>query len=187
MGNTILNSTANNNINNEAEDIWGSIGGQTSQNLNYNELPEPNRSFAIQADTENSILKKGLMSMQLGTSKINKMIQKNNTSMLELQMKLTGMDPSVEKSFSSKKGLFLKDNVEVESEEEKMLKKIVVEEGDALRNLANLPLDSEIYRIKVQELQPLINYRIELEKIVQEQRFARMREDYHPYSTVYIN
>ena len=86
-----------------------------------------------------------------------------------------------------KKGLFLKDNMEIETEEEKMLKKIVVEEGDAVRNLANLPLESEIYRIKLQELQPLINYRVELEKIVQEQRFSRMREDYHPYSTVNFN
>lgn len=122
---------------------------------------------------------------EFNTNKINKMIKKNNTSVLELQLKLSGMDPSVERSFYGKKGLFLKDNSEIETEEEKLLKKIVVEEGDALRNLANFPADSEIYQIKSQEIQPLINYRIELEKIVQEQRLNRMREDYHPYSTVY--
>lgn len=121
---------------------------------------------------------------EFNTNKINKMIKKNNTSVLELQLKLSGMDPSVERSFYGKKGLFLKDHSEIETEEEKLLKKIVVEEGDALRNLANFPADSEIYQIKSQEIQPLINYRIELEKIVQEQRLNRMREDYHPYSTV---
>ena len=152
--------------------------------MNFNNMPDISRSFANKGEVENSVLKKSVNDIQFGTNKINKMINKNNTSMLELQMKLSGFDPSVEKSFYGKKGLFLKDNVVIETEEEKMLKKIVVEEGDAVRNLANLPLDSEIYKIKLQQMQPLINYRVELEKIVQEQRFARMREDYHPYSTV---
>jgi len=172
------------------DDIWGSIDRlkptNQSQTMNFNSVREPDRSFAIQTDAENTVLKKSLMDMQFGTSKFNNMIKKNNTSLLELQMKLTGMDPSVERSFAGKKGLFLKDNVEIETEEEKMLKKIVVEEGDALRNLANLPLNSDVYKMKLMELRPLINYRTELEKIVQEQRFARMREDYHPYSTVLI-
>lgn len=165
---------------------FGNTTNQTfiNETFNYNSLPEPNRSFALQAETDNTLLRKNVIDLEFNTKKVNSMIKKNNESRLELQMKLTGMDPSIEKSFFSKKGVFLRDNMEVNTDEEKLLKKMVVEEGDALRNLANLPQGSEIYRLKLQELQPLINYRIELEKIVQEQKFSRMREDYLPYSTV---
>lgn len=65
-----------------------------------------------------------------------------------------------------------------------MLKKIITEEGDALRNLAKLPYQSELYYMKLAQIQPLILYRMELEKIVQEQRFARQSEDYPGLSNV---
>jgi hypothetical protein len=65
-----------------------------------------------------------------------------------------------------------------------MLKKIVIEEGDALRNLSKLPYQSDIYYMKLNQIQPLIIYRMELEKIVQEQRFARQSEDYPGFSNV---
>lgn len=163
-------------------DIWGTIDRNPNTTTFQDNMT---RSF-ITPNENNETSSLFNPSMQFKTSKINRMIKRNNTSVNELQMKFSGIDPSLEKSFSSKKGLFLKDNMEVETEEEKMLKKIVVDEGDALRNLALLPADSEVYMMKLREMQPLINYRIELEKIVQEQRFSRMREDYHPYSTVNI-
>ena len=45
------------------------------------------------------------------------MIRKNSRSLIELQMKMSGLDPGVEESFRGKRSLFLKDGFEIETEE----------------------------------------------------------------------
>jgi hypothetical protein len=95
-----------------------------------------------------------------------------------MKLKLAGMDPALSKAWEMKKKLFQTDINDVPTEEEKLLTQLVTQEADAVRNLSKFPFGSPLYLSKQEEMRELIALRIEVEKIVQEQKFSKMREQY---------
>ncbi|CAI2384337.1 unnamed protein product [Moneuplotes crassus] len=70
---------------------------------------------------------------------------------------------------------FRSEDLEVE---ERALMNIAAQEYDHLRLLSRLPVNSELYRVKMDQYKELSTMRAEVEKVLQEQRLEKIRRDY---------
>ena len=62
--------------------------------------------------------------------------------------------------------------------EERALMNVAAQEYDHLRLLSRLPVNSELYRYKMDQYKELSTMRSEIEKVLQEQRLEKIRRDY---------
>lgn len=62
--------------------------------------------------------------------------------------------------------------------EERALMNLTAQEYDALRQISKLPVNSELYRYKMDQYKELSTMRGEIEKVLQEQRLEKIRRDF---------
>ena len=62
--------------------------------------------------------------------------------------------------------------------EERALMNLAAQEYDQLRLISKLPVNSELYRYKMDQYKEISTMRTEVEKVLQEQRLEKIRRDY---------
>jgi hypothetical protein len=103
--------------------------------------------------------------------KANIHIQTGRKTLQSLQQKMTSVEFGMKDSdFRQPKGFEL----EGESEEEKMLMEYKRQEEEAMEAISLISPYSDLYKYKLAQIKKLNQLKIELEKIVQEQKYQRM-------------
>ena len=62
--------------------------------------------------------------------------------------------------------------------EERALMNVAAQEYDSLRIISKLPVNSELYRYKMDQYKELSTMRAEIEKVLQEQKLEKIRRDF---------
>lgn len=106
--------------------------------------------------------------MEQGAERINALLKAGNKTMTNMQLRMGGLNPrSIAKADSH-----------ASSEEELALIALSTQEKEAVIALGQIPANSEIYHYKLAQIKQMSLLKRELEKIVQEQRLARMWKDH---------
>lgn len=139
----------------------------------------------VQKDQEIQKLREELAKAKTGTDKINNIATSGTFSLSEMALKQHGLDQTssgmLNYNKSPGRGEFFVQN-EVRNvdltEEERLLINLQAQEVDALRMLSQVPIGTELYHFKLAQYKELSTTRSEMEKLIQEQRLAKVRRTF---------
>ena len=134
-------------------------------------------SIIDQKEQENQSLRDELSKMKTRADHINNMKPYANVSLDNMALNMNGMHSNPP---PSRKEFFLQNEIrDVDlTEEERMLLNMNAQDADALKTLSHLPIGTELYRFKTEQYKELCMVRGEVEKVVQEQRLARLQRKF---------
>ena len=117
--------------------------------------------------------------MKYGGGQFDGMANKSIEELNLLKTKLlpngsTGEEPFPE-DFVFRQNEFRSEDLEVE---ERAMMNLVQQEFDHLRLISRLPVNSELYRYKMDQYKEISTMRSEIEKVLQEQRLEKLRRDF---------
>lgn len=136
-------------------------------------------SLVKQTEEENRKLQEELERIKNDDQEFGGLAQRaeDDVEMLKKQLLPNGAigDEPFPEDFNFIQNNFRSEDLEVE---ERALMNIAAQEYDHLRLLSRLPVNSELYRYKMDQYKELSTMRSEIEKVLQEQRLEKIRRDY---------
>eukprot|EP00347_Sterkiella_histriomuscorum_P021982 403332092 len=178
-------------------------GAQSIERYNQEHKPEPNpvivqpylnpqieimNKVIKEQEIQNDLLEKELQNIKQGqgsfqqfdslvgnTDKdLNQIKTMLGVSKLKGGLRASTKEPFPE-DFVFRQNEFRCEDLEVE---ERALMNLTAQEFDALRQISKLPVNSELYRYKMDQYKELSTMRGEIEKVLQEQRLEKIRRDF---------
>ena len=136
-------------------------------------------------DLENQKLKSELNNLKYATDKVNNNVFKQgNFTLGDINLQMGGMMANNRRTpfdlFLPGNEFFCQNetrNVDLDNEERSLLH-VNAHEMDHLRILSQIPIGTELYRFKMEQFKDLSSVRIEMEKVIQEQRLQKLKRNF---------
>jgi len=135
----------------------------------YNTMPQPQQLPAIKPSSPKS----PKQSFSKITNNMESGIDRLKSSLLPNA--ITGGHGAFPDDFIFRQNDFRSEDLEVE---ERALLSLGLQEYDNMRVLSNMPVNSELYRYKMDQYKEASTIRSEVEKVLQEQRLEKIRRDF---------
>ncbi|KAL4486755.1 hypothetical protein ABPG72_006587 [Tetrahymena utriculariae] len=179
QGSTRIEPNASISLTNPDKSVLSLFNNSINDSLqNATNVSKLQSQSQLQLPPDNSIVKSY-------SEQINKSYKQGQDIADEIKMGFAGLDPALINGNQSQltkvfRSILPEGEKEIEkmSEEEKKYINLITKVGDAQRFFKKIPENSPLYYQKLQEINMLTNLKNDVEKIVQEQKYQRAREDY---------